>query len=110
MLQVDVLYPVEEGYTSVSAQLVNSGLAIRGVQRPRQETIPPHVTLGCSDTRDVVVPVAENPHDFFVHIVSVCALVKIDTNLTSTDARSDTKNVINFFHGVVHTQDPFHRC
>ena len=71
MLQVDVLYPIEGGYTKVSAKLVNLGLALRGLQRVRQDSIPPHVTLGCNDTREVVVPVAENPHDFFVHLVSV---------------------------------------
>lgn len=91
ILLVDLHYLTKNGYASVGATLVSKGLAVRGHKKQTEEGIPRHCTLGCGDTRQVTVPVAENPFDFFVHIVSdswfrdSCACVCIHVNNLDLD-------------------------
>ncbi|XP_064386718.1 tudor domain-containing protein 1-like isoform X2 [Halichondria panicea] len=71
VLLVDLLYQSNVGHVSLCATLVTMGLAVRGLWKlPKlsEDGITPHCTLGCGDTREVEIPVAENPYDFFVHI------------------------------------------
>lgn len=71
VLKVDLYTPsTGSSFTSISNQLVSMGVAIRGKRKWEDPDIPPPVTLATGDVIDVKVVVAENPWDFYIHIVS----------------------------------------
>ena len=58
-----------EIFTSVISQLIERGVAVLD-NRKWAEPGSLSVNLGAGDCMDVTVPTAENPWDFYVHLVS----------------------------------------